>query len=415
MSDYEYEEYEEELEEESIDEWYMESTNLNERYVESLIPVFIDVSEFSTTVNFDLRNLDPKFLQSILINPDEEMTIMIKHLDGRPNIENIMNAGLLSYQLKDIMFRETVCERLDPTCLKRIVEQSLYRLNNPSKYCVICQKDLGGAGTRPVYCLGELCQFKSTELGLIGKLDDFLTKEPQLVSLLSAFLNTAVNNRLASKLARPFPERIMGLSDLSFNQKSKIVSGLLNKFPNWAHPENVTEKELFQIDSDLPYLIRWVMASCRAALRVSSRDELPKELREIRGEHFIEVISDTPERHEIFETRKQEFGTAYGYHGSNGENWWSIIHNSLQNYSKTDLQRNGAVHGEGIYLAPKLQTALDYSRIGLSLEGSVYNEFRVYLIAEIINRNLKIYGDNFCYVIPDDLDVSIKYIVLYGS
>ena len=51
---------------------------------------------------------------------------------------------------------------------------------------------------------------------------------------------------------------------------------------------------------------------------------------------------------ETFEIFANKYGVMNAFHGSSIENWYSILHNSLQNYSNTKKMQNGAAFGDGM-------------------------------------------------------------------
>ncbi len=63
-----------------------------------------------------------------------------------------------------------------------------------------------------------------------------------------------------------------------------------------------------------------------------------------------------------------------GFHGSAPGNFYSIVALGLRNLSGTRGMRNGAVFGEGVYLASKLEVAREFGDWGTrvrALVGSV--------------------------------------------
>ena len=56
--------------------------------------------------------------------------------------------------------------------------------------------------------------------------------------------------------------------------------------------------------------------------------------------------SASPEGEKYFETLKKKHGSCFGFHGSDVENWHSILRNGIRNMSGTALQINGAAYGK---------------------------------------------------------------------
>lgn len=101
--------------------------------------------------------------------------------------------------------------------------------------------------------------------------------------------------------------------------------------------------------------------------------------------------------------------STYLFHGSAAENWHSILRNGLKNYSGTAKQTNGAAFGSGIYLAKNSSISMGYSRRSKS-------GFSVISIAQVIDAER--YNKNKSagiYVVPDESQVLIKYLILINN
>ena len=81
----------------------------------------------------------------------------------------------------------------------------------------------------------------------------------------------------------------------------------------------------------------------------------------LQGKHRISSMgtkyqflmrSASPEGENYFNTLKKKHGTVFGFHGSQIENWHSILRNGIKNMSGTALQLNGAAYGSGVYISP---------------------------------------------------------------
>ena len=68
----------------------------------------------------------------------------------------------------------------------------------------------------------------------------------------------------------------------------------------------------------------------------------------------------TPEKEEAFSQAKKQYGSTFAFHGSAIENWHSIIRNGLLRGSGTWRENNGDRYGAGIYMTPKLSSAINY-------------------------------------------------------
>lgn len=94
------------------------------------------------------------------------------------------------------------------------------------------------------------------------------------------------------------------------------------------------------------------------------------------------------------------------FHGSGVQNWYSIMRNGIKNYSGTDKMSNGQVHGPGIYLATEISMAHGYCRNSRTTD--MYN---IIGVVQLLNSE-KYKKTNGIYVVPNEDDVLLKYIVV---
>lgn len=105
-------------------------------------------------------------------------------------------------------------------------------------------------------------------------------------------------------------------------------------------------------------------------------------------------------------TKEESFAncgdTTYAFHGSPFHNWYSIMCNGLKNYSGTAKMTTGQAHGPGIYLGIEESTSKSYAKNSKS--GTML------AITEVKYPSKYIKG-NFCYVVPEEENVIIKYLI----
>ncbi|KAL2632129.1 hypothetical protein R1flu_016815 [Riccia fluitans] len=129
-----------------------------------------------------------------------------------------------------------------------------------------------------------------------------------------------------------------------------------------------------------------------------------------------------------FETVKNEHGSIMAFHGTTTENLHSILRCGLLNMSKTTLQRNGAMYGEGVYLSTDLSVAVTFSKMGQSWERSCFGSKVSYiLLCEIAkgegveystcSRVLDLRNSSLgTYVVVKNIDLlRIRYVLIYSN
>lgn len=95
----------------------------------------------------------------------------------------------------------------------------------------------------------------------------------------------------------------------------------------------------------------------------------------------------------------------YLYHGSRQENWYSIMRNGLKVCSDSKMQVNGAAYGSGIYLSDQVNFSLNYST-GQNIVIGVY---------QVMDTREKWYKTTNIYVVPDEKNVLLKYLLIFPS
>ncbi len=114
--------------------------------------------------------------------------------------------------------------------------------------------------------------------------------------------------------------------------------------------------------------------------------------------------------HSIYKQNKFDTNpnVVHMFHGSHISNWYSIMRNGLKNYSGTEFMTNGQAYGKGIYFATDLMTSLSYSNLK-SIDGP-----KIVGVVQVINSE-KYKKTNLIYVVPDENDVLLKYLVVINN
>jgi poly [ADP-ribose] polymerase 6/8 len=116
-----------------------------------------------------------------------------------------------------------------------------------------------------------------------------------------------------------------------------------------------------------------------------------------------------------FEESKKKYGTYFAFHGSSMENWHAILRQGLRNLSGTDLQRNGAAYGSGVYMAKDSSTSFGYSRVGRSWSNSKFGTSTLLClaIAEVAKAPGVPTTANPYYVVADDRQIMTRFFLFY--
>lgn len=96
------------------------------------------------------------------------------------------------------------------------------------------------------------------------------------------------------------------------------------------------------------------------------------------------------------------------FHGSPIHNWYSIMRNGLKNFSGTAMMTCGQAYGPGIYLANNMAMSFGYCR------NSNINDYYIMGVVQVLNSEK--YKKNIgIYVVPNESDVLLKYLILLKS
>lgn len=109
---------------------------------------------------------------------------------------------------------------------------------------------------------------------------------------------------------------------------------------------------------------------------------------------------------EEFDKKVSLYGSCFLFHGSNAENWYSIIRNGLKVMSNTKMMLNGAAYGTGIYLSDDLNFSQGYSRDSNNIIVGIF---------EVIGERKDYYKNRNIYVVNDEKKVRLKYLVCYTN
>jgi hypothetical protein len=98
------------------------------------------------------------------------------------------------------------------------------------------------------------------------------------------------------------------------------------------------------------------------------------------------------------------------WHGTSIDRLPSILAQGLRTLSGTNLQRTGAAHGKGIYMAEDPATSMSYSPSAVSWKNSGLSNMRLLLGCEVAGDGKRVSPG--IHVIQDDKTVMVRYVFL---
>lgn len=302
------------------------------------------------------------------------------------------------------------------------------RILRPGNYCINCDKKHKHEGLIPISCGSDLCFFQSTELGLIQDLYSLIKVKPAVCDILLCFTYATCKNAHRREIIFPdLPEQLMSLCENKRSDVYDLIANILDMIPSVQEMGSVKNKDeltvmLYKIHGAASYLIRWIITTANSHLELIDVND--KDFNEncdfdsSKVKAVFRYLSNPPEKERKFNEymKKKDIQIYNGYHGSPIENWHSIIRTSLKNYSgQRGKQLNGAVYGNGVYLATDSSTSMGYANRGGagSWKNSKYKDITCLVYCKIIDDK----SDGFTkggpyYVIPNDNLIRTEYLIV---
>ncbi|KAL6707029.1 hypothetical protein ACN47E_004781 [Coniothyrium glycines] len=195
------------------------------------------------------------------------------------------------------------------------------------------------------------------------------------------------------------------------------VKAILNSLPHLtvlSHAVNVSIV-LKAYHKDAEKLISWACVHFRGYLATATGickvPNLPT------GTHQFILANASPKLEGQFSSKVPKYdhraSTMVLFHGTPLDRLPAILAQGLKNCSGTSLQRIGAAHGKGIYLAEEPATSYSYSSTHLSWRNSGLSNMRLILGCEVVGVGRSVSPG--IHVITDDQSVMVRYIFLFTS
>jgi ubiquitin-protein ligase len=310
--------------------------------------------------------------------------------------------------------------------------------------CIFCYKKHAIDSFRLRACMEDICEFRFDEIAgfsVFAELKNHLQSVHTDISIAAI----AANSARAINVFEPFPSfllfnrQIRGKSgflsrdvcnytpDMDKNKNIDSLKQLISHIPSpqWLLDASTDEKSLQENiqarcqgggGREVYKMLRFIVATNRLMVQqLTGTQRIPDFTGDI--EQFV-VTSHSPETMRIFNESKAEHGSFFAFHGSSIENWYSIIRNGLRNMSSSHMMTAGAAYGAGIYAAENMATSLGYCGYNSGQYGHIWQHCNldnkhIMAIIEVVNKNEYKHGG--IYVIPNDKDVIIRYLLIFSQ
>jgi hypothetical protein len=194
-----------------------------------------------------------------------------------------------------------------------------------------------------------------------------------------------------------------------------VVMAILNALPTLKSLQNVPSlsASLRTYHRDAEKLIVWALTHFRGF--VATATGICKVPGMPVGTHQFVLANAAPFLETAFATclSKHNSKTTILFHGTSLDRLPSILTQGLRIQSGTSLQRTGAAHGKGIYLAEEPSTSFSYSPAAVSWRNSSLNGMRLLLGCEVAGIGRSVSPG--IHVLQDERSVLVRYVFLLGS
>ena len=299
------------------------------------------------------------------------------------------------------------------------------RVPTIADFCVICDRphEFGSGMVCSSVCTRSLCSFKFQTLHVAKDITDSVAIQTGVVDLLINFAKAASQSGRWELIFNPFPQIFSDSGTEILSDKKKDVAKareILQKIPKTQtlFTSAGVHAVLAGVHPLASAMFQWIISSNKSVLvKLDEADHV----KFMGTSHQFALLTTSDEREKRFEALKQKHGAFWCFHGSNHENWHSILRNGLKNASGTKLQANGAAYGSGIYLSPHASVSFGYSQLGGNSKGQAASatdaqfidieSMHCIAICEVAKNDLRQNGN--IWVQPNEDAVVTRFFFVY--
>ena len=297
-----------------------------------------------------------------------------------------------------------------------------------------CKCTLIGEDTTSTINLLPLCLPVSVNYyDTIGQFTITCEKYDNLVIIKGLLCNLLTTTRDLNLLWKPMPSFVKTADDIKFHCDNVSIIGAIFDIiiENSQSVKPLNEINLYckiickitqSQSTDKSNIIRLLYATVRYSILNFMKFKFMKSNLIAPELNIYEITNNSNELKAKFDPATND----YLFHGSPMENWYPIMYNGLRNASGTSLQLNGAVYGNGIYMADDINVSIGYCgyHYGYPKSGGATssNDYRsingknamgiigVFQVFKPKKEYLKTY-----YVIPNEDECILRYIIIVDS
>ncbi|KAH7089473.1 hypothetical protein FB567DRAFT_492142 [Paraphoma chrysanthemicola] len=306
------------------------------------------------------------------------------------------------WQLQRFIYEQFRTRSMRIVDLHRVVKK---RLEEMGHFCISCGSSHNASNARlrrATPCSIPSCARLWYELPLEVRIPEIKTDTFAVDAMLTSVYAAAVSGR---------PELLPGCPI----RGAEAVKATLNALPSLtvvSHAVNISAV-LRSYHKDAEKLISWACVQHRGYLATATG--LGKIPSMPVGTHQFVLANASPtlERNYLSKLPKLNPKTMVLFHGTTFDRLPAILAQGLKVCSGTSLQKTGAAHGKGIYLAEDPATSLTYSSSQISWRNSGLTNTRLLLGCEVIGTGRSVSPG--IHVITDTASVMVRYVFFLTS
>ncbi|KAF2119032.1 hypothetical protein BDV96DRAFT_369776 [Lophiotrema nucula] len=311
----------------------------------------------------------------------------------------------LTWQLNRILHRcLTTNEDIGIADLYDFVTQRLLVLPHCCVVCGMSHSAKQATLRRSIPCQSSSCTAKWNKTPLEVRIPEIRSDPFAVDILLTGVYAAAMSGRMELLPGCPI-------------KTTQQVIALLNKLPPLSVLQKATSPTAELIiaakedNRAAEQLLSWACTHYRGF--VASASGLCKIPGLPTGTHQFVLANASPSLESAFAAKLPRYNptTRVLFHGTSLDRLPSILSQGLRTLSGTHLQRTGAAHGKGIYMAEDPATSFSYSPSAVSWRNSGLNNMRVLLGCEVVGNGRSVSGG--IHVITDERSVMLRYIFLF--
>ena len=291
-------------------------------------------------------------------------------------------------------------------------------LDNYLDFCTICGDALSTKNLNEINICSKIdCNCIKYCIPFDNSVSNLLKYDSQLFRILICLLALSISHPKAYQLNKSFPKifnitNYQEFSDHIFvNMNIAVIQSTIDDVTlrDFSNCDSYNDIKLLNMYGEKLYslvkiaiLDNYFSLNSIYELENKTNFNLTRSITDDRNKNTIHMIKFNYPAH-----IENEFNTSYFlFHGAPIYSWYYIIKNGLKVMSGTNLQANGAVHGNGIYMSDDFNFSNRYC-------GD--EAFKIIGIFELKNNKRQYYKTTNIFVIPTEKDILLRYIVVFNN